>query len=101
VTANLPPPGEPDLVLDARGLRCPMPVLEIARRATSLPAGTLVALLSDDPAAASDVPAWCAMRGHQYLGSAAAADGGGTTYLVRLGNLGGAGSSNAAESIRR
>jgi cysteine desulfurase len=73
-------------VVDARGLRCPMPVLELARRtaAGQLPAGATVHLLSDDPAAAVDVPAWCAMRGHAYLGEQPQADGS-RAYVVRLG----------------
>ena len=47
------------LVVDAVGLRCPMPVLELARRVTAagLPDGSEVEVISDDPAAAADVPA--------------------------------------------
>jgi TusA-related sulfurtransferase len=73
------------LAVDAVGLRCPMPVLELARRvaAAELPPGSLVRLLADDPAAAADVPAWCAMRGHEYVGAEPA--GTATAYLVRLG----------------
>jgi TusA-related sulfurtransferase len=91
----------PDLVVDARRLRCPMPVLELARRAAGLPGGSVVALLSDDPAAASDVPAWCAMRGHDYLGAGPAPDDGGSTYLVRVPNAGGGGSPSARPSSAR
>jgi TusA-related sulfurtransferase len=58
----------PALTLDARGLRCPMPVIELGRRFTEVGVGEVVLLLSDDPAAASDVPAWCEMRGQEYLG---------------------------------
>ena len=74
---------DPDDVLDARGLRCPLPVLELARRAGELPSGSVVELLADDPATAADVPAWCAMRGARYLGSRPA-DEGATGYLVRV-----------------
>ena len=101
----------PDLVVDARGLRCPMPVLELARRVADLPGGSLVALLSDDPAAAADVPAWCALRGHTFVGVGAAPEDGGTAYLVRLpadqgrpdgaSNPGGAGSPSATPSSSR
>ncbi len=73
------------LVVDALGLMCPMPVLELARQvaAADLPAGSLVRLLSDDPAAVNDVPAWCEMRGHAYLGIEPTPQG--PAYLVRLG----------------
>lgn len=76
---------EPALVVDALGLMCPMPVLELARRvaAAGLPSGSVVRLLSDDAAAANDVPAWCAMRGHTYLGVETTP--GGPAYVVRLG----------------
>jgi TusA-related sulfurtransferase len=76
-------------VVDARGLRCPLPVIHLARRAVEEPPGTLLEVWATDPAAAADVPAWCRMRGHDYLGAhahEAGADGGRghTAYLVRL-----------------
>ena len=58
----------PALTLDTRGLRCPAPIIELARRITEVPVGAVVAVLADDEAARLDVPAWCAMRGHEYLG---------------------------------
>ncbi|WP_344078188.1 sulfurtransferase TusA family protein [Luedemannella helvata] len=70
-----------DEVLDCRGERCPLPVIRLARRMADVPPGTVVRLLADDPAAAVDVPAWCRMRGQDYLGSPAAA-----TFDVRRTN---------------
>lgn len=49
------------IIVDARGLRCPWPVLRLAR-ALRDGAGT-VALLSDDPAAAAEIAAFAAERG--------------------------------------
>lgn len=57
---------EPTLI-DARGLNCPAPIILLARRAAGLPAGSDVELLTDDPAAQFDVPAWCHMRQADYL----------------------------------
>lgn len=54
-------------VLDARGLRCPAPVLALARLARDLPAGAVVAVWWTDPAARHDIPAWARMRGHEVL----------------------------------
>jgi tRNA 2-thiouridine synthesizing protein A len=51
-------------VVDARGTRCPVPVIRLARAARDLPAGATVLLLADDVAAWSDVPAWARMKGH-------------------------------------
>jgi TusA-related sulfurtransferase len=57
------------LIVDSRGLLCPAPIIELARVVRGRPDGTVVTLLADDPAAAIDVPAWCRLRGHDYLGS--------------------------------
>ncbi|WP_377271994.1 cysteine desulfurase/sulfurtransferase TusA family protein [Peterkaempfera sp. SMS 1(5)a] len=73
------------LVLDTLGRRCPIPVIELAKRIGEVPTGGTVAVLSDDEAARLDIPAWCEMRGEEYAGEApAAAYGGdrGSAYLV-------------------
>jgi len=62
---------EPALTLDCRGQRCPLPIIQLARRIADIPVGAVVEVLADDPAARSDVPAWCQMRGHSYLGEPA------------------------------
>lgn len=56
------------VVVDARGLRCPLPVVRLAQAAGSLTAGTVVAVRATDPAAEHDVPAWARMRGHRFIG---------------------------------
>jgi tRNA 2-thiouridine synthesizing protein A len=56
------------VIIDCRGERCPLPVIALARRIGELEPGEVVTLLADDPAARLDVPAWCRMRGHEYLG---------------------------------
>ncbi|MFI2365318.1 sulfurtransferase TusA family protein [Promicromonospora sp. NPDC019610] len=58
-----------DTLVDARGLRCPLPVIRLAAAAKGLPAGTELTVLSTDPAAKHDVPAWCRMRGHEHVGT--------------------------------
>jgi tRNA 2-thiouridine synthesizing protein A len=60
---------EPE-ILDCRGLRCPLPVIELAGRLPELPVGAVLRVLADDPAAAVDIPAWCRMRGQEYVGAA-------------------------------
>jgi TusA-related sulfurtransferase len=72
----------PELTLDQRGRRCPLPVLELGRRIGEVPVGGTVTVLADDPAAAVDIPAWCRMRGQEYLGATRAADGT-PAYAVR------------------
>ena len=74
-------PAEP-VELDCRGRRCPLPVIELARRIGSVPVGGSVVVVADDPAARVDIPAWCRMRGQDYLGENPASDGV-PTYRVR------------------
>jgi TusA-related sulfurtransferase len=64
-----------ELELDCRGQLCPQPVIELAQRIGDVAVGGVVAVVSDDAAAAYDVPAWCRMRGQEYLGVEPAADG--------------------------
>ena len=55
-------------VVDARGRSCPQPIIEIARIASQMNSGARLALISDDPATDIDLPAWCKMKGHKFLG---------------------------------
>ncbi|MGW0363138.1 aminotransferase class V-fold PLP-dependent enzyme [Streptomyces sp. NPDC002990] len=79
------PPAEPpvaeSLELDALGLRCPQPVIELARAIRRVPVGGTVTVVSDDEVAGLDIPAWCAMRGHAYVGEAPRPRG--VAYTVR------------------
>lgn len=45
-----------DIVVDARGHRCPTPTLKLRRALEHAPAGARVRLLADDPLARIDVP---------------------------------------------
>ena len=55
------------MTLDCRGQRCPQPVIELARAAKTSSHGTTIRILTDDPAAAIDIPAWCRMRRHHCV----------------------------------
>jgi TusA-related sulfurtransferase len=69
-----------DAVVDARGERCPLPVIRLARLVRDRPDLSTVTVLATDPAAAHDVPAWCRMRGHRFVG--ARPEGDHTAYVV-------------------
>lgn len=73
---------EPDLELDCRELRCPLPIIRLANGIGDVAVGQTVAVVARDVAARSDVPAWCRMRGQEYVGEDTAADGV-PRYLVR------------------
>ncbi|MDX2682516.1 cysteine desulfurase/sulfurtransferase TusA family protein [Streptomyces soliscabiei] len=70
-----------ELVVDALGRRCPIPVIELAKVIGDVPVGGTVRVLSDDEAARLDIPAWCEMRGQEYVGEEPADRG--FAYLVR------------------
>ena len=55
-------------VIDCLGRPCPVPVIELARALPEVGVGELIEVLSDDPAAAVDIPAWCRMRGQAWVG---------------------------------
>lgn len=69
--------------VDARGLRCPIPVIRLGAAIKDLPAGSLVRLLATDPAAQSDVAAFCRLRGHEVVETVDEPEH--TAYLVRRG----------------
>ncbi|MFD4565438.1 cysteine desulfurase/sulfurtransferase TusA family protein [Streptomyces sp. NPDC058467] len=69
------------LVVDSLGKRCPIPVIELAKVIGDVPVGGTVRVLSDDEAARLDIPAWCEMRGQEYVGEEPADRG--SAYVVR------------------
>lgn len=75
--------GGPPVEVDASGLSCPLPVIRAAQRARGLAPGTVLRVLSTDPATEYDLPAWARMRGHEVL-SLARVDGR-IVVTVRLG----------------
>ncbi|GAA5001397.1 cysteine desulfurase/sulfurtransferase TusA family protein [Streptomyces siamensis] len=70
-----------ELVVDALGKRCPIPVIELAKVIGDVPVGGTVRVLSDDEAARLDIPAWCEMREQEYVGEEPADRG--SAYVVR------------------
>jgi tRNA 2-thiouridine synthesizing protein A len=67
--------------LDCRGQRCPMPVIALAKAVSEVDVGSVVRVIADDPAAAADIPAWCRLRGHEFVGTVEIASA--TGYDVR------------------
>src|SRR4051794_7130366 len=54
---------EPD-ILDARGLKCPLPVLKMEKRLEALPKVATLVGLATDPMARIDIPLYCRQHGH-------------------------------------
>lgn len=57
----------PHLVVDALGRKCPIPIIMVAERIREIPIGAIVAVLADDVAARTDVPAWCRMKSQEFV----------------------------------
>lgn len=57
----------PDIVVDARGLLCPLPLLRVRTAIATLPPGGRLLLIADDPALRRDLGPWCAREGHEIL----------------------------------
>ncbi|MGW0767235.1 sulfurtransferase TusA family protein [Streptomyces sp. NPDC002676] len=58
----------PGLTVDGTGLLCVTLLLRLRKEIDNAPPGTLVHIIATDPAAPLDLPAWCHMTGHDYLG---------------------------------
>jgi tRNA 2-thiouridine synthesizing protein A len=69
-------------LIDARGRRCPLPILDLARHIGEVAVGETVTVEADDPAAGPDIRAWCRLRGHEFAGEHASEDGT-PAYVVR------------------
>jgi tRNA 2-thiouridine synthesizing protein A len=75
------PPGEDPVIIDGGDRACVQLLLELRARISGLPPGTLIHLNASDPAASIDLPAWCHLTGHAYLGAIPTAST--PTYVLR------------------
>jgi len=57
------------IVVDARGLLCPLPVIRLQDTARGLPGESELELIGTDPGIMQDVPAWCRINGHTIVDS--------------------------------
>ena len=73
---------QPLITVDARGLRCPLPVLRLRKFAEGRTGR--IELLTDDPAAEADVPAFARERGWRVVSGEL--DGSGMRWLIDLGS---------------
>ncbi len=53
--------------IDTTGLLCPMPVIRAQDRIEELQPGDQLEVISSDPGALNDIPAWCRINGHAVL----------------------------------
>lgn len=55
--------------LDARGLRCPEPVMMVRKTVRSMSEGETLLIIADDPATTRDIPSFCRHMDHTLLQS--------------------------------
>jgi tRNA 2-thiouridine synthesizing protein A len=55
------------VILDAKGLKCPLPVLKARKAMRELPVGGVLRVLATDPGAAKDFEHFCKTTGHRLL----------------------------------
>lgn len=58
----------PGITVDGTGLLCVTLLLHLRKEIDAAAPGTVVHVIATDPAAPLDLPAWCHMTGHHYLG---------------------------------
>jgi rhodanese-related sulfurtransferase/TusA-related sulfurtransferase len=58
-----------NLVLDAKGLACPMPIVKTKKAMNNMEAGEVLEVQATDKGSKADIQAWSKSSGHQYLGT--------------------------------
>jgi TusA-related sulfurtransferase len=57
-----------DVKLDAMGMMCPMPIVELSKKVKELESGTVLMMEADDEGVIEDIPSWCRRTGNEFLG---------------------------------
>ncbi len=70
-------------ILDAEGLKCPLPVLRARKAIKSLAIGAELTVSATDPAAPKDFKVFCEQAGHELVASTEA--DGVFTFVLRRG----------------
>jgi tRNA 2-thiouridine synthesizing protein A len=60
-------PNRPARTIDARGLRCPLPLIKARNEIDDIEPGELLEILATDPGADHDFRAWCARKHHELV----------------------------------
>jgi len=57
----------PDLVLDLKGLACPLPVVKLSSAMKQVEIGGVIEAAATDPGVLADIPAWCRATGNELM----------------------------------
>ncbi|WML26600.1 sulfurtransferase TusA family protein [Neobacillus sp. OS1-33] len=58
-----------NVILDAKGLACPMPIVRTKKAMNNLEEGQVLEVQATDKGSKADMKAWAESTGHQYLGT--------------------------------
>ena len=56
-----------ELVVDCKGLLCPMPIIKLSQAINLISVGDTLRLLATDPGSVHDIPAWARQTEHQVV----------------------------------
>jgi tRNA 2-thiouridine synthesizing protein A len=70
-----------DLTIDAKGQKCPMPVLLLSRGIKKLESGQVLVLEATDGGSRSDIPSWAKDTGNELIDQSA--EDGVFRYVIR------------------
>lgn len=71
--------------LDARGLRCPEPVMMLHNTVRDMAPGELLEVIATDPSTTRDIPKFCRFLGHALLAQEEGPAPGEFRYVIRKG----------------
>jgi TusA-related sulfurtransferase len=57
----------PEATLDAKGLKCPMPVVKTSKEIKNVSVGGVLEVLATDPGSMADITAWAKSTGNELL----------------------------------
>jgi tRNA 2-thiouridine synthesizing protein A len=75
----------PDLVVDGGDKLCVQLLIELRGHVRQAGPGAVIHLIATDPAAPVDLPAWCHLTGHTYLGPVEGTER--PTYALRVATI--------------
>lgn len=55
------------MVLDLKGLLCPMPIVKMAKAIKDVQLGETIEAFATDPGVMADIPAWCRTTGNELV----------------------------------
>lgn len=86
VTSASIPPAAPDIVLDACGLSCPGPLIQVKQTIDTMQEGQVLKVTASDPGFQEDIKAWAQMSRNELLQLSKRPDGMIEAYLSKRSN---------------